>query len=88
MIFEREQISSKVAYKGFCFEIINTLRSKLNFTQVLTMFYHLYVYIININVCRYDVITAADGEFGAQLSNGSWTGMIGSVINNKVLFIV
>ena len=52
------------------------------------MFYHLYVYIININVCRYDVITAADGEFGAQLSNGSWTGMIGSVINNKVLFFV
>lgn len=27
------------------------------------------------------MITASDDEFGAQLSNGSWTGMIEMVIN-------
>lgn len=40
-------------------------------------------WFINItkNTSRYDVITAADYEFGTQHLNGSWTGMIGMVIN-------
>ena len=39
------------------------------------------------------MITASDDEFGAQLSNGSWTGMIGMIINKvglvyHVIFVV
>ena len=34
-----------------------------------------------MNHSRYEVITATDREFGTQLSNGSWSGMIGMVLN-------
>ncbi|CAC5387114.1 unnamed protein product [Mytilus coruscus] len=50
-------------FTGLCFDILNEIARRLNFT--------------------YSVTIPPDGAFGAELPNGTWTGMVGMIQNER-----
>ncbi|XP_063399028.1 glutamate receptor ionotropic, kainate glr-3-like [Mytilus trossulus] len=55
-------------FTGLCFDILNEMARRLNFT--------------------YSVIIPPDGAFGAELPNGTWTGMVGMIQSEQADLVV
>ncbi|VDI36281.1 Hypothetical predicted protein [Mytilus galloprovincialis] len=55
-------------FTGLCFDILNEIARRLNFT--------------------YSVIIPPDGAFGAELPNGTWTGMVGMIQSEQADLVV